>query len=324
MSHLMEGNVGRLIKKAGRLIHIILFGLPTTIWLLLRDRHTVYYIPHIGLGDYCLALGYLESFKKQYDVEHITLLVPANRKEVARFYPCWDSLLVLKWPFYIGIACFGGIPFGRTIHRMTKRIRSIYPCIHLNRWLLYDNPALSMDGMIKLILKLPCGEERKAPKVPKTDIHHIVDCYSLPQGKTILLNPYTSGVGVAEIKNDFYLKMAKVLTANGFTVATILGSEKQMPISGTSGLVTSLAEAWYLAQWCGWVIGTRSGFFDFIRFAGCNIIGIYEPSYKLKEIYSLELPNREDHVHEYILKSGHEDEIIDKILSDCLMWEAVK
>lgn len=311
----------RMMLKAGRLFYILIFGLPTTIWLLLRDRRTVYYIPHIGLGDYCIALGYMEPFKRKYDIKHITLIVPSNRVEVAQYYPCWDQLLILKEPLYIGIACFGGIPFGRMIHRRMKRIQSIYPCVHLDRWLLYNNPAISMDGMIKLILKLPESIERKTPEVPETDIHKIVEKYGLSKGTTILLNPYTSGVGVAEIEIDFYLKLIDRLTANGFVVETILGSAEQKPLPGTRGVIASLAEAWYLARWCGWVIGTRSGFFDFIRFSGCNIIGIYEPTYRLREIYSLSLPNRNDHVKEYILESGREDELIDNILSNCLIWK---
>lgn len=311
----------RLLIKAGRLIYILLFGLPTTIWMLLRNRNTVYYIPHIGLGDYCIALGYLDSFKKKYDIKHITLIVPKNRLEVAQFYPSWDSLLHLKWPLYIGVACFGGIPVGRIIHRKAKRIQSIYPCIYLDRWLLYDNPAICMDDMIKLILKLPGGEERKAPKIPETDIHNIVERYDLSKGNTILLNPYTSGVAVTEIENDFYLKLIGKLRVSGFTVETILGSYEQAPLPGTCGIVTSLSEAWYLARWCGSVIGTRSGFFDFIRYSGCNTVAIYEPTYKLRDIYTLELPNRDDCVQEYVLETGREDEVISSILSDCLLWK---
>lgn len=315
----------RMLLKAGRLGYILIFGLPTTLWLLLRDRHTVYYIPHIGLGDYCIALGYMEAFKREYDIKHITLVVPSNRVEVAQYYPCWDQLLLLKEPFYIGIACFGGIPFGRMIHRKTRRVKSVYPSVYLDRWLLYDNPAISMDGIIQLILKLPSRVERKAPTVPEVDIHNIAEKFNLPKGKTILLNPYTSGVGVAKIENAFYLRLIDRLTEKGFATATILGSEEQKPIPGTQGVVTSLAEAWHLARWCGWVIGTRSGFFDFIRFCGCNMIGIYEPTYKLRDIYSLILPGRNDRVREYILEADREDEIIDNILSDCLMWkEAVE
>ena len=137
----------RLLTHFRRLLYTIVFGIPLTIWLLLRDRKTVYYIPHIGLGDYCIALGYLEAFKRENNIDHITLLVPPNRVEVAKFYPGWDSLLTLKQPLYLGIVCFGGIPIGRTIHRKARRIRNISYGIQLNKNYYYDNPSISVDAV---------------------------------------------------------------------------------------------------------------------------------------------------------------------------------
>lgn len=311
-----------LKENIKRLIDVLLFGVPLTIWLLLKDRRTVYFIPHIGLGDYCIALGYLEAFKKANSIEHVTLIAPKNRVEVARFYPCWDSLLVLRDPLYLGLVCMGGLPIGRTIYRKAKRIVHFSFGFHLNKRYFYGNPSIRIDEeMKKLFLELPDTVERKGPVVPPINIEGIAEKYDLCFGKTVLLNPYTSGMAVQKIDDRFYVKLAGELKAKGFTVATILGSEKQEPVSGTQGIAASLAEAWYLVKWCGYVIGTRSGFFDFIRFSGCNMIGIYEPSYKLKYFFTLYLKSGNDCVREYDWQPEQEKELMKKILSDCLAWK---
>lgn len=311
MSHLKED-----IKRA---IFALLFGFPLTVWLLLRNRRTVYYIPHIGLGDYCIALGYLEEYKRRHHIGHITLIVPPNRKEAAQFYPYWDSLLVIKSPLYLGLVCFGGIPVGRVIHRKIARIRNINYNIRL-KGSAYCNSSVGVDDVIKKILDLPNTSERKAPHVPQTDISHLAERYDISCGNTVLLNPYTSGMAVEEIDVHFYVVLAEALKEAGFSVVTVLGSGKQAAVSGTEGVVTSLAEAWRLAQWCGYVIGTRSGFFDFIRLSDCNMIGIYDASYKLKDFFSLHLPSEDQRVLELVWTSDSAKEMIEKICSICLEW----
>ena len=312
MSHLMFD-----IKK---LVYALLFGVPLTIWLLLKNRKTVYLIPHIGMGDYCIVLGYLGAYKEKYNIRHVTLIIPPNRKEVAQFYPYWDSLLVLNNPLYLGIVSFSGIPIGSTIHRKIRRIKNISYGIQLKGLARY--PSVHVDDVVKKILGLPCTEERKGPCVPQTDILGLIEKYDLSRRNTVLLNPYTSGVSVKEIDANFYIMLTETLKANGFSVVTILGSEKQAAVSGTKGMITSLAEAWYLAQWCSYVIGTRSGFFDFIRLSDCNMIGIYDPSYKpkMRKIFSLHLPGKDEHVLEFVWTRDSEKELIEKICSVCQEW----
>ena len=298
-----------------QLIAALLFGLPTTMWLLMRNTNTVYYVPHVGLGDYCIALGYLDAYKKRHQIAHITLIVPPNRIEVAQYYPCWDSIIVLPQLFYMGIAYFGSIPGGRFIHRRTKRIKSVSYMLHLNKKMLYNNPAAHADHLARLILKLPDSETRKPPHVPDTDISHIVSKYDLNKGKTVLLNPYTGGWAVKELEQGFYVQLAKKLTQAGYTAVTILSSDKQVPIEGTKGLVTSLAEAWYLAGWCGWLIGTRSGFFDFVQFSGCNIIAFYEKTYKLQEMFAL-LDSKNSYIEEFVWDAENSEDLMEKVISN--------
>lgn len=313
-----------LFIRMKQLVATLILGFPVTLWLLLRNRDTFYYIPHVGLGDYCIALGYLEAYKKHYGIPHITLVVPPNRAEIASFYSGWDQLLILKPLFYKGIVYFGSIPIGRTIHRRTKRIISVSYALHLNKRLLYYNPATTADDLEKLILKIPSAEKRKEPIVPDTDIKGIIESYHLPYGKTILLNPYTGGWAVKEISADFYIDLARRLKKEGFTVVTVLGTREQKPVEGTEGIVASLSEAWFLAKWCGWLIGTRSGFFDFIQFTGCNIIALYDPEYKEKDIYSLNLIRETANTSEYVWEESKKSQIISSIVSDCDKWKVHK
>lgn len=308
----------RLFAK--KVIYAFLFGFSVTIWLLLRNRKTIYFIPHIGLGDYCIVLGYLEKYKKQHNIRHITLIVPPNRKEVAQFYPYWDSLLVLKDPLYLGFIYFSGTPIGRALHLKLKRIEHIVYDIPMKGLARY--PKVPVDDVVKKFLDLPSTERRKGPYVPQTDIVGLTEDHNIPRRNTVLLNPYTSGQSVKEIDTGFYDRLAEALKANGFFVATILGSEQQKAISGTAGVVTSLAEAWYLAQWCGYVIGTRSGFFDFICMADCNVVGIYDPSYKpaLRKFFSLHLSDNDKRVLELVWTRDREKELIKKICSVCREW----
>ena len=299
-----------------RLIITLIFGVPTIIWLLLRDKKTVYYVPYNGLGEYCACLGYLEAFKKLRKIDHITLLTPSYRTEVAAFFPCWDSHLVLKDHIYLSVACFGAIPIGRFISRRFKRIVGVHASQYINKSLLYDNPGIYLDDTLKMILKIPRAERRKAPQVPETDIRSIVDKYDLIQGKTVLFNPFTGGDAVQEIPRRIYEDMVPVLRQKGFAVATITSNGSQIPIKGTQGIVASLAEAWHLARWGGWVIGTRSGFFDFIRLSGCKILCIYTSAFKMRDFFSLLPPDNGGNVREYILEDGKEKELTENIFSD--------
>lgn len=294
---------------------VLLFGLPVAFWLAWRDKKAIYFLPHVGLGDYCIALGYLKAYKEQHNLEHVTLIIPPNRIEVANYYPYWDDKLILPDCFYVGIAYLGSLPGGMAILKKFPRIVSITYTLYSNKQLLDEHPAAKADELVKLILALPQDEIRLPPAVPYVEITTFIEKYCLKQKKTVLLNPYTGGCAVKEIDLRFYQTLAARLQQEGYTVATILGSKKQQTILGTQGIVSSLSEAWYLVQWCGWVIGTRSGFFDFIQYSGCNMIAIDDGTYRQRDVFSLPQSNNTT-VKEYIWSTETEHLLIDKIISD--------
>ena len=149
------------------------------------------------------------------------------------------------------------------------------------------------------------------------NLNTMVCKYDLSRSKTVLLNPYTSGGAVQEIPIEIYEELAARLKQKGFSVATIIGNTSQKPVNGTQGIITSLAEAWHLVRWSGWLIGTRSGFFDFVQLAGSNIIVLYDSQYKLREIFSLKSHSKNRNVNEYVWEPNKKDEIVKSILASC-------
>ncbi len=311
----------RFIKYIIKIFEAIVLGIPLTIWILLRDRQTVYYIPRYGMGDYCIALGYLEAFKKKNRIDHVTVILTSRWVQVTQFYPYWDELLILSKPLYLSLVYFGSLPYGRMIHQKIKRIKNITYGFPMRRRQIYADPSIHVDDVVKDFLDLQSNEQRMKPKVQEVDIHGIIKKYDLPKGKSVLLNPFTSGDAVAEIDVDFYIRLAKKLKEKGFTVVTSLGAKDQKPLPGTRGVYTTLTEAWHLVRWCGYVIGTRSGFFDFICQSGCSMIAIYEPSYKLRSFIPLKLKNNGENIKEFVWKKENDDKLIENILALCIEWE---
>lgn len=301
------------ILRSKQLLDVLIFGIPTTIWLLLRNPVTVYYVPHIGVGDFCFALGYLKAYKSYHHIGHITLVCSKARMELCSFYSGYDDLIALSNRQYRGFAYLASVPIGRFICRKCKRIEHTAPVLHVNRALLFDNPAIHIYDCTKMILRIPKETELFPPIVPDTDITTLIKKFRLEKDKTVLINPYTSGLSVKELDMDFYRLLAEKLNKIGFKTFTILGFPSQHSVPGTEGFVTSLAEAWYLAKYCGYVIGTRSGFFDFIQYAGCEVITIYDARYRQKDFFSIEEHNGDRQVFEYVYESDYQ-KLVDKIV----------
>lgn len=314
----MKTKICMLFVRIKELIDVIIWGIPTTIVLLLKNQNTVYYIPHVGIGDYYAAMGYLSAYKSHYGIRHITLIATAGRKEFCSFYSDYDEILILPKHQYLGLVFLGSVPVLRSIHLMCKRIENVSYTLYMGKSLLYKNPGLHVKECTKIILKIPKDSKFVLPSIPETNISALVKKYVLPECGTVILNPFTSGLGIQELDKRFYEELVRKLKKKNFRVVTILGNTSQKPIAETDGVVTSLAEAYYLANWCGWVVGTRSGFFDFIQFAECQIITIYEAGYRQQEFFCLGNSENGYKIHELFYENDY------KYMSDMIVSQIMR
>lgn len=303
--------MNKVFIRIGQLLDALVYGLPMTWYLLHRNKKTVYYIPHVGIGDYCTALGYLDAYRQEHNIAHITLVAARQRKEICGFFSGYDELLFLSKRQYTGLVYLASIPGGRFLHSRCRRIENVSYTQHMSKELLLDNPALHVNECTKIILKISGSSALHEPEVPAVDIEDILKSHPMEKGKTVLLNPFTSGVAVKELDAGFYEELAAALKKKGFTVLTLLASESQQPVKGTEAVMTTLAEAWNLAQWCGWVIGTRSGFFDLIQYCDANCIVLYHDGYRQRDFFAL--AGTKNRPCQELVFSGNADETIKSI-----------
>ena len=95
-------------------------------------------------------------------------------------------------------------------------------------------------------------------------------------GRGVLLAPFAYSAQI--MPWDFWQKLALVLQEKGYQVfINVAGDEEQSDIEGASILRLDFSETILVMEYLGWVIGTRSGFFDVTCRARCHRIVFYPP-----------------------------------------------
>ena len=95
-------------------------------------------------------------------------------------------------------------------------------------------------------------------------------------GRGVLLAPFAYSVQI--MPWDFWQKLAFVLQEKGYRVfINVAGTEEVSDLDGATILRLDFPETILAMEYLGWVIGTRSGFFDVTCQARCHRIVFYPP-----------------------------------------------
>ena len=74
-------------------------------------------------------------------------------------------------------------------------------------------------------------------------------------------------------------------------------------------------DTYSLLELCGYTIGVRSGFYDFMVSANCHFFILYSEEYRMRKSYTLNAWDSGRNVKEYIFRKEKEAVIMDEILS---------
>lgn len=243
--------------------------------VLLRNRSTHYVVICDHIGDFLITMGYLEAYRKEKELKHITICT------TQKFVPflldnkfLFDDNLVLNSKRLYRILMLSSTNFGDHIVKKLGNLTIINPTnafteegfVYLARF-----PHVTFGDCIKYgCLELQKDSEHR-PLVIKTE--QLVSPEVYPKGRTVLLCPFARTTKLNAM--PLFAVIAEKLIAEGFIVLTNIAIESDPVVAGTVGIHCSLHEVFQLVEHGGFVVGTRSGILDWLMYAECKMVAIY-------------------------------------------------
>lgn len=290
--------------------------------LLKKERNTAIVINWTHIGDMCYTFSYLKEFMARNNITSCALPSTGYNSQIIKYYPISGvHIFYVKSDAYINdINIFLMTDLGRQIYKYLfkrKRIVNLMYRFYMPAIQLFKYPSLNWLDLIKYSAYQICGEcKPQYPQITACNIEDIVTKNNIRKGKTIILNPYASSMNM--IPAECWADIAAYIRKKGYLAVTTLSDTSQQPVLGTKGIITDLAESYFLAEFCGYVIGVRSGWMDFIISSKSRKICIYNhynDEYVLENIWSLKAWGDNDITElSYDSKSMSAEDIVTKVI----------
>lgn len=121
------------------------------------------------------------------------------------------------------------------------------------------------------------------------ECENIIEKYDLKKDKTIILAPYANTY-IKELPEEWWKNLAINLKSKGYKLLTNAGPNEEA-IAGTSKIFIPFSCLGSICDYCGTIIGMRSGLFDVIAFSACKKIIIYQDIMSTHEVIRFSLDN---------------------------------
>lgn len=265
-----------IIRSAYKSLVMVPLGL-LYCFIKFRDKDTHYLIPANSIGDIIYSLAYLPEYRKLNNLRHVTLVGVESKKKLFSLYKhTYNELCIIELKWLQRIFKSQRTNFGFRMHSRFKNITIIHIGTHFPYGLRYiaRYPGIKFVDYIKYsIYGLKENPMAVLPVIPDYNIGKFVKDLDIKKGKTVILNPYALSIKPIDIK--LFDAIAEQLIKSGFTVLTNISNDKQVIVKGTKALKCDLIEILHIANYCGYIIGLRSGFLDLMLFAKCKIVALY-------------------------------------------------
>lgn len=248
---------------------------------ILNNRHTHYILICDHIGDFLITMGYLESYRKQNKLNHVTICCTKKFQILSSYYhDYFDEYIDIKPERLYRMMTLGTTDFGQHVINKLSNITMINPTnAFVERTFDYiaRYPMVSLVDCIKYgCLKLDKNANFSAPVIQekKKKTHD-----------TVLLCPDSRST---KLENTIvFEKLTDALKNIGFEVWTNLSYVEQKPIPGTKGIYCNLQEIADVVESIGYVVGVRSGVLDLFMYCNCRMVAIYPQGSGIKSLFDL-------------------------------------
>ena len=305
--------MANIIKKAYGVFHRYFVELPSNLNFakhVFSDDSKTYLVVNDHIGDFLIAMGYLQAFREHHHVKHLVLCTTPKMKSIAlRFTAPGDEIL-----------CFERRDLKKLL--FLPKILPSYDWFKRkgNVWLAHPEgyqpiafdqylsafPGMTLRQAIQYgCLHLPESAEFQPLPVPQRST-------GVRKPAIILCPASQNGWWQDFAPTDFIERLIPLLKAHDVDLYTNIGPddpEGSVPES-TKPLRMNL-EA--LGDWIvpgDIVIGIRSGILDYLSYYDCNIVCLYAPIPWFASFYTLDmLPGKRCNYVEHIIEGPLEQNL---------------
>lgn len=243
-----------------------------------NNPEIVFLCPYTGTGDIYLIGAFWKEYCNFNNINKYTFLVVSSAcKKVAQLCNIKNIIVLdciteadciirahMLWPEQIKI----------------KILNDSWRMIHTNpiEWFRGFKNLEFTPMFRQFVFDLPNNSVPQHPEFRNfdNDIDKIMKENKLIPGKTVVLSPYSNTL--ADIADDFWLKLTKRLLDNGYTVCTNCNGKTESPVEGSVPVFFPLIIAPQFIEHSGIFIGVRSGFCDIISAAKAKKVILYDKS----------------------------------------------
>lgn len=275
-----------------RNIYVSLIRVPISIVYIIykfRSESTHYMVVCDHIGDTLLCLGYINAYRNKHGIRHLTFVTTQSMMSLVEGYDQFlDNTIFLQKKCLRLILDAGKTNFGDHVIKKLKGVTIINPeNAFTSEFFLYPSrfPMISLKDCIKYgELNLESDAKFITPHFQYDD-NDIIKKLNVKKGKTVILTPYA--VVTKPIPFSFFDKLSELLLEQGFQIMTNITDPKQVVVKGSLPLYCGLDQAMVIAEYCGWVIGLRSGILDLLCYAKCHVIALYPSDNRYVNFFKL-------------------------------------
>lgn len=202
---------------------------------------------------------------------------------------------------------------GYILRKKNNRFINTFCSTYIRSDYLENNSTIDVITLTKNILRIPLNS-RPVNLVSIQDkyfIDNFIDINKIQKNNTVILNPYANSIN--DIPISLYEDITIRLNQMGYKVFTsVIGTQKA--IKNTFPVKFQLNHTIQILNYCGYLIGTRSGFFDLSINSSALICVIDSISYKWSDFYRLSSWNLNEKLYEFRYKTNNYDFIVKEII----------
>lgn len=236
----------------------------------------IFVCPYTGTGDIYLIGTFWRQYLEQNGIEdYVFLVITRACEKVARLFEIRN---VEVFSQKVECACLIQYYMLCPEQGKIKVLNDSWYQIHTNplEWFRGYKGLEFTELFRRFVFGLPDTAKPKHPVFPnvESELVPVFQGDNLQPGNTVVLSPYSNTL--ADLPDDFWVKLARHLLLEGFRVCTNSGGSEEPAVEGTVPVSVSLEIAPQFVEMAGYFVGVRSGFCDIVSGTKARKVILYD------------------------------------------------